>query len=331
MIVSMDSAISTSVINDLKSLLVSPNAFRSLLVLVLSMIAAYWLSKFLARGLIFIAQRIGRRSDNESDEARVTRLRQTETYLSVSIAIIRTLVVVSVGYIAWRILSPTAANSSTSGGLAAIGAGAMFALVAGQTIGIVLRDLTASAIMISENWYKIGDFVKLDPFTDLSGVVERFTLTSTRIRALNGEVITVHNQNITGARVTPHGVRTIAVDIFVRDKRAGVAAIRRIIAAIPKGTMMLAHPLRITNIDKWGDERWRITVTGQTPPGREWLIDKFFVEAVSSLDDDKEKSERLLSLPPIPHAADETANRRFKRAVRIRKDQAKDVVIDEDV
>lgn len=329
MIVSMDSAISTSVINDLKSLLVSPNAFRSLLVLVLSMIAAYWLSKFLARGLIFIAQRIGRRSDNESDEARVTRLRQTETYLSVSIAIIRALVVVSVGYIAWRVLSPTAAKSSTSGGLAAIGAGAMFALVAGQTIGIVLRDLTASAIMISENWYKIGDFVKLDPFTDLSGVVERFTLTSTRIRALNGEVITVHNQNITGARVTPHGVRTIAVDIFVRDKRAGVAAIRRIIAAIPKGTMMLAHPLRITNIDKWGDERWRITVTGQTPPGREWLIDKFFVEAVSSLDDDKEKSERLLSLPPIPHATDETANRRFKRAVRVKKDQPKDIAIDD--
>lgn len=329
MIVSMDSAISTSVINDLKSLLVSPNAFRSLLVLVLSMIAAYWLSKFLARGLIFIAQRIGRRSDNESDEARVTRLRQTETYLSVSIAIIRALVVVSVGYIAWRVLSPTAAKSSTSGGLAAIGAGAMFALVAGQTIGIVLRDLTASAIMISENWYKIGDFVKLDPFTDLSGVVERFTLTSTRIRALNGEVITVHNQNITGARVTPHGVRTIAVDIFVRDKRAGVAAIRRIIAAIPKGTMMLAHPLRITNIDKWGDERWRITVTGQTPPGREWLIDKFFVEAVSSLDNDKEKSECLLSLPPIPHAADETANRRFKRAVRVKKDQPKDIAIDD--
>ena len=329
MIVSMDSAISTHAINDIKSLLTSPNAFRSMLVLILSMIAAYWLSKFLARGLIFMAQRIGRRSDNESDEARVTRLRQTETYLSVAIAIIRALVVVSVGYIAWRVLSPTAAKSSTSGGLAAIGAGAMFALVAGQTIGIVLRDLTASAIMISENWYKIGDFVKLDPFTDLSGVVERFTLTSTRIRALNGEVITVHNQNITGARVTPHGVRTIAVDIFVRDKRAGVAAIRRIIAAIPKGTMMLAHPLRITNIDKWGDERWRITVTGQTPPGREWLIDKFFVEAVSSLDDDKEKSERLLSLPPIPHAADETANRRFKRAVRVKKDQPKDIAIDD--
>ena len=312
----------TSLMNDIKAFVTSPNAFRSLLILIVSLIAAYWISKLVARGLIIVAQRIGQRSDAESDEARQTRLRQTETYLSIAIAILRTLVVVCIGYVAWRILSPTSASSSASG-RAAIGAGAMFALVAGQTIGIVLRDLTAGAIMISEGWYKIGDFVKLDPFSDLSGVVERFTLTSTRIRTLSGEMVTVHNQNITGARVTPRGVRTTAVDIFVRDKKSGVDAIKRIIAAIPKGTTMLAKPLRITNIDKWGDERWRITVTGQTPPGREWLIDKFFVEAVTSIDEGKELSERLLSLPPIPHSADETSNRRFKRAVRVKKEAQK--------
>lgn len=320
---------STSVMHDLSEFITSPNAFRSVLILVVSMLLAYWLSRFVAQGFIFIAQRIGKRSDNETDEVRATRLRQTETYLSIAIAIIRSLIVVVVGYIAWKILSPTAASSSTSG-IAAIGAGAMFALVAGQTIGIVLRDLTAGAIMISENWYKIGDFVTLDPYSNLSGVVERFTLTSTRIRSLDGELITVHNQNITGARVAPRGVRTIAVDVFVRDKRAGIAAIRRIIAAIPKGTMMLAHPLRITNIDKWGDERWRITVTGQTPPGREWLIDKFFVQAVSDIDEGKAKKDRLLSLPPISHSADETANRRFKRAIRVKKEQAKPVDLDEE-
>ena len=42
-----------------------------------------------------------------------------------------------------------------------------------------------------------------------------------------------------------------------------------------------------------------------------------------------ETSERLLSPPPIPHAADETANRRFKRAVRVKKDQPKDIAIDD--
>lgn len=316
----------TSMIEEIKEIILSPYAFRSILILIASLLTAYWLSHFLARGLIYIAQRIGSRSDNESDEARAMRLRQTETYLSVFIAIVRALVVIAVGYVAWILLSPTAGtNSSGASGLAAIGAGALFALIAGQTIGIILRDLTAGAIMISENWYKIGDYVKLEPYANLSGVVERFTLRSTRIRSLNGELVTVHNQNITGVRVTPRGVRTIAVDIFVRDKTRGVKAIRRIISAIPKGPTMLARPLHITNIDQWGDNRWHITVVGQTAPGREWLIEKFFIDAVVALDEDKEPGERLLALPPISHNADETANKRLKRAVRIKRDKSKEI------
>ena len=312
----------SSIIDEIKQIVLSPHSFRSVFILISSLLVAYWLSQFLAKGLIFIAQRIASRSDKESDEARAMRLRQTETYLSMFIAIVRALVVIVVGYIAWILLSPTAGNNSSgASGLAAIGAGAMFALIAGQTIGIILRDLTAGAIMISENWYKIGDYVKLEPYSDLSGVVERFTLRSTRVRSLNGELITVHNQNITGVRVAPRGVRTIAVDIFVRDKDRGVNAIQRVIAAIPKGPTMLARPLHITNINQWGNNRWHITVVGQTAPGREWLIEKFFVNAVSAFDEDKEPSERLLSLPPISHNADETANKRLKRAVRVKRDR----------
>ena len=318
----------SSVIDDLKEFLSSPNAFRSMIILLASLLAAYWLSRFLAKGLIFIAQKVGARSDTESDDARVTRLRQTETYLSIFIAVARTIVVVVVGYVAWILLSPTANGLSGSSGLAAIGAGALFALIAGQTIGIILRDLTAGAIMISEGWYKIGDYVKLEPYSDLTGVVERFTLRSTRIRSLNGELITVHNQNITGVRVAPHGLRTIAVDIFVRDKDRGISEIKRIIAAIPRGPTMLARPLRITGINKWGDNRWHITVAGQTAPGREWLIEKFFVDAVSSLDENKAPEKRLLALPPIPHNADETANKRFKRAVRVKKEQETQAIAD---
>lgn len=314
----------TSIVDDAKEFLASPTAFRSVFIFILALILAYWLSHFLARGLVFVAQHIATRSDNESDEARAMRLRQTETYLSVFIAIVRALAVVAVGYIAWKLIISTTGSGSGSSGIAAIGAGAMFALIAGQTIGIVLRDITAGAVMISENWYKIGDYVKLEPYADLRGVVERFTLRSTRIRALNGEVITVHNQNITGVRVAPRGVRTIAVDIFVRDKERGVAAIKRIIAAIPRGPTMLARPLRIANINKWGENRWHITVVGQTPPGREWLVEKFFVDAVSALDDGKEPGDKLLALPPIPHDADETANKRFKRAVRIKREHNHD-------
>jgi small-conductance mechanosensitive channel len=192
-------------------------------------------------------------------------------------------------------------------------------VIAGQTVGIILRDLTAGSIMITENWFKIGDFIKIEPFWEVAGVVERFTLRSTRLRALNGEIIWVHNQHITAVHVTPKGVRTMAVDIFVRDKTAGEDAIRKIISAIPKGKTMLARPLRITKTEEWGENRWRITVVGQTAPGREWLIEKFFVEACIDLDDGKVGSDKLLALPPMPHYTDEVANRLFHRAVRVKE------------
>ena len=310
----------TEILNDAKEWLVTPNAVRDILVICLAMIIGYWLSRFLAQAIIRIAQIISTRSDIESNETRVMRLRQTETYLSITLAIVRAAVVIAVGYIAWIIVNPFSASSAMNS-VAAIGAGTFFALIAGQTVGIVLRDLTAGAIMIAENWYQIGDFVKVDPYGNVEGVVERFTLRSTRIRALNGEIIMIHNQNITGVHVTPRGVRTIAVDVFVRDKARGTEAIQKIISAIPRGKTMLARPLRITKTEQWGEDRWRITVIGQTTPGREWLIEKFFVEALTDIDDGKTGQDRLLVLPPMSRNADEAADKRFGRAVRVKQEK----------
>lgn len=309
-----------SFFDDINNFLTEPNAYRSVLILVASMVLAYWLSRFVAMGLVKVAQIVAVRSDNESNDARVLRLRQTETYLGIAVALVRALIVAIVGYIAWRMLSPFATNGAANGA-AAIGAGTFFIVIAGQTIGIVLRDLTAGSVMITEGWYKIGDFIKIEPFWEVAGVVERFTLRSTRLRALNGEIIWIHNQQISAVHVTPHGVRTISVDIFVRDKEAGVSEIRKIIAAIPKGKTMLAKPLRITATDEWGENRWRITVTGQTAPGREWLIENFFVQAVIDIDEGKEPADKLIALPPMPRYSDETADKRFRRAVRVAQEQ----------
>ncbi|MGB4957686.1 MAG: mechanosensitive ion channel domain-containing protein [Candidatus Saccharimonas sp.] len=311
-----------SFFKDVAELFTKPDAFRMVLILITALILSYWLSRFLAQAIVRVAQIVALRSDNESNDLRVTRLRQTETYLSIATAIVRALVVLVVGYITWRLLSPFASSNSATNSIAAIGAGTFFALIAGQTIGIVLRDLTAGAVMITEGWYKIGDFIKIEPFGEVEGVVERFTLRSTRLRALNGEIIHVNNQSIASVHVTPRGLRTIAVDVFVRDKELGTTAIRKLIAAIPKGKTMLARPLRITKTEEWGEDRWRITVIGQTAPGREWLIEKFFVEALVDLDDGKEGRDRLLVLPPMPRNADETADKRFRRAVRVAEERA---------
>jgi small conductance mechanosensitive channel len=305
-----------NVTREIHQFLSEPNAYRSVLLLVATIIITYWLSRFLAKAIIHVAQSVAKRTDNESDDERFVRLRQVETYLSVTVAIVRVVAVAVVAYIAWRIISPVA-NS----GLAAIGAGTIFIVVAGQTLGIILRDVTAGSVMIAERWFNIGDFIKIEPFLDVSGVVEELTLRSTRLRSLSGEVIWIHNQQIHGVHVTPRGVRTLAVDIFVRDRVKGEQAVEKVINTVPTGTMMMARPLRIKYAERWSDDLWRITVVGETPPGREWLVEKYFVNALKEIDEDKKRADRLIVHEPIARYADSVADSRFKRAVRVNKDK----------
>ncbi|HTJ73390.1 MAG TPA: mechanosensitive ion channel family protein [Verrucomicrobiae bacterium] len=311
----LDKTIS-QITSDVSRFLSQPNAFRSVLILIASIIIAYWLSHFIAKAIIKLAQIVAVHSDKESDDERQIRLRQIETYLSVTVAITRVALVTIVAFIAWRIFSPTSSSSS----VAAIGAGTIFIVIAGQTIGPLLRDVTAGATMIVEKWFNVGDFIKVEPFWDVSGVVERFTLRSTRIRQLSGEVVWIHNQQITAVHVSPRGVRMMAVDIFVRDRAEGEKEIEHVIGTVPTGPTMLARPLRIKYAERWDDELWRITVVGETPPGREWLIEKYFISALKDIDEGKKKADRIFIHEPIARFADPAADRRFKRAVRVKKD-----------
>lgn len=319
-IVDVMESIVMSLVDDIVQFLMKPNALRSVVVFILALIIAYWLSRFMAQGIVRIAQHIAVRSDSESDDQRVLRLRQVETYLSIATAVARVFAVAIVGYFAWRALNPFG-ESGVSSSAAAIGAGAFFIVIAGQTIGIVLRDITAGSVMITEGWFKIGDFIKVEPFWDISGVVERFMLRSTRIRSLSGEIIWIHNQHITGVHVTPRGVRTLAVEIFVVDSKRGEEAIKRLINGLPKGKTMLAKPLKIISNEKWQDNIWRITVIGQTPPGRDWLIQDYLVSAIKDIDKGKRKVDKLLAHAPFARFADPDAERKFNRAVRVTQEK----------
>lgn len=297
--------------------LTQENAYRSVLILIGSLIIAFWISKIIAKLIIRLAQFVSYRSDTATDESSQIKLRQIETYLSVTIAAVRAIIVAVVGYIVWDTVSPI-----SDSGAAAIGASAFFIVFAGQTLGILLRDITAGAIMIAEKWFNVGDYIRVEPFLDVGGVVEQMTLRSTKLRALNGEVVWIHNQQMAAVHMTPRGLRTIAVDIFVKDRERAEQEVRRIIASIPTGKVMLARPLRIKYIEKWGDDQWRITIIGQTAPGREWLIEKHFVNALEAIDDASvSKKERLLMYPPIARYADASADRRFERAVRVKQEK----------
>jgi len=131
----------------------------------------------------------------------------------------------------------------------------------------------------------------------------------------------VHNQQIQAAHVTPRGVRTIAVDVFVRDKDKGMAILRELIKAVPVGSTMLAAAPRIGAPEEWGESLWRITIMTHTAPGREWLVENFFVNTIKEVDSDaRTKKERVFVYEPIARYADPVADKKFKRAVRAQKD-----------
>ncbi|HET6746972.1 MAG TPA: mechanosensitive ion channel family protein [Candidatus Saccharimonadales bacterium] len=305
--------------NTLNAWFAGNEPLKLIFVMIVTALLAYWLSKLIANIIIWIAKKIAGESDVASSEERFIQLRRVETYLSVSIALVRFGVVVAAVLFAWLVLSDSKATNANAA--TAIGAGAIFAVLAGATIGPLLRDITAGATMIIERWFDVGDFVQIDPFMDVKGVVERLTLRSTRIRSISGEVIWLHNQHIQGVRVTPRGVRTMAIDIFVNDADKAKKSIEKLLKTLKAGPTMLATPLHIVETEKISEDFYRITIMGQTAPGREWLIDNFFVEALEKAD--KRNPNFGIAYGPLVRYADEAAERRFRRAVRVQQFTAK--------
>lgn len=281
--------------------------WRSLLSLAVCLGLALLIGRIVAWLLRRVVTIIGTRADKSQNLDTVNRLRRIETFLVLSIAVIRMGLILFGLYFWWQ-LNHTTAQPSALIGASAI---ALFFLTAG--IGPILRDLASGSVMMAEQWYGVGDHVRLEPFADLQGVVERVTLRSTRIRGLNGEIIWVNNQNIQGVRIAPRGIRTIALELFVTNRQAGEQLIDDTNARLPVGSLLLVSPLAIIEIAQVGDSLWQITAVGETAPGREWLIEKSAVELIQHLDEQLPKS--VLAHGPLARYADKEAEKRFKRTI----------------
>ncbi len=284
---------------------------ESITLLISLLVAAFLLGRLIALVLRGVNKFLSRRADKSTHLPTVERYRRAETIVVISIALIRVFLFAFAVYLWWIIEHPGQQPT------AIIGASAIFAVLAGGIFSPVLRDLAAGSMMMTEHWYGVGDHIKIEPFADMQGVVERVTLRSTRIRGINGEVIWVNNQNIQAVRVTTKGLRTIAIELFVSDPEAGQQLIEETDLRLPSGPLMVAKPLSIMEISEVGNEQhslWHITAIAQTAPGREWLIEKYALEVIQELD--QKRKQPVLKSEPIARNADSEAERKFARAIR---------------
>lgn len=281
---------------------------RSVLAFVAAMAIALIAGRIIDAFLRGFAGALSKRADKAENLKQVNRLRRFETLTILTIAVIKMLLVVLAIYFWWVYAHPKQQPT------ALVGASAVIILILGTTVGPILRDIASGSVMMAEHWFGVGDFVKFEPFGDLQGVVERVTLRSTRIRGINGEIIWLNNQNIAGVRVSPKGVRTTALDLFVNDLERGLRLVEATNLRLPHGPLMLVRPLHVMSQNEVGRNLWHIVAVGETAPGREWLLDNYALRVMQEVDE--ANKQKVLATDPIARFADSEAERRFARTIQ---------------
>lgn len=278
----------------------------SIIVLLIAVFVGSVTGKLASLLLRRLSRSVGKQADAAMSLTTVNRLRRIETWLILSVAIVRLLFVVLALYFWWVFEHPKGQ------GTALVGASALLIVVVGGVFGPLLRDFAFGSGMMAEHWFGVGDLVTIDP-NDIQGVVERITLRSTRIRGLNGEVIWVSNQNISSVRIAQKGVWTMAVELFVNDKKRAEKLVEQVNALLPSGPSLVVRPLAMHGDAKGSGGHWHITATAETAPGRQWLIERTAIDLLKSLDE-QSKNPTLVT-EPVARFADNDTERQYGRAV----------------
>lgn len=281
---------------------------RSLLVMVIALLLAFLLGKIIASLLRIVTRKLSQSADKTESLQKANRLRRQETIIVIIIALVKVLLIAVAIYVWWIFIHPTQQPT------AIVGASALLILTISATATPILRDLAYGTVMMAEHWFGVGDYIKVEPFAEMHGIVERVTLRSTRLRGLNGEIIWVSNQNISGVRVLPRGVQTIAIELFFTNLEKGMEILEQANTQLPISQLTVIRPLRIISKEKVGQKLWHITAIGETAPGREWMLQDYACEMIKQIDEENKKS--VLASQPIARFADSEAERRFAKTVQ---------------
>ena len=281
---------------------------KSLLILLVCLLAAGLLSNIATRILRHFSQVLRQSSRDSKSRKTATRFRRIETWVVLSIAIVKFISFVIALYVWWVLVRPTDSHPTIL-----IGASAFIAIVIGGIVGPLLRDFAYGSGMMAEQWYAVGDLVTIEPFANMRGVVERITLRSTRIRGLNGEVIWISNQSIAAVRVARKGVTSIAIELFVRDYKAAAKLVDDVNNLLPTGHTLVAEKLTVVQESERAGGIWHVTALGETAPGREWILQETAVDLLKKIDEAKKKP--ILVADPVARFADSETERGFELAV----------------
>jgi moderate conductance mechanosensitive channel len=271
---------------------------------VIAFVAAWVVSKAskqLAEWIV-VRYEVRHSGDEHASTGVIIGLKRRETIVS--------LVQTSVRYAAYGVaimftVVQLAGLGNSNGALA--GASLIVVLI-GFALQRFLIDILTGFFMQFEGWFSIGDSITVEPY-GLAGIVEETSLRSTKLRALSGELLYVHNSQLLAARVLPRGLREVSIELFLRDEERGVALFEQAARVMPIGPTEFVRPPWIESIQHLDRDLVHVRARATLAPGREWLAHEFLSDVL------KERAEPgLIVHGPVVMDYDELARMRFARA-----------------
>jgi hypothetical protein len=268
----------------------------------LAFVAAWVVSKISKQLAEWIVRRYQRR--HGADEALTTGvmvgLKRRETLVS--------LVQTSVRYAAYGVaIVFVLIKVAALGNNGALAGASLVVVLLGFVLQRFLIDILTGFFMQFEGWFAIGDSIVIEPF-GLAGIVEEISLRSTKLRALSGELLYVHNSQVGAARVLPRGMREVTIELFVRDEAKGRALLEGAARVMPIGPTEFVRPPWIEGVQRLDADLIHIRARATLAPGRVWLAEGFLTAVL------RERAEPdLIVHGPVVLDHDELARIRFAR------------------
>ena len=156
----------------------------------------------------------------------------------------------------------------------ALAGASLIVVLLGFALQRFLIDILTGFFMQFEGWFSIGDSITIEPY-GLAGIVEEISLRSTKLRALSGELLYVHNSQLlarAGAAARPARGQHRAV-------RAGRGRGPRPVRAGGARDADRPDRVRPPSLDRErrsGSTRISIHIRARATlaPGREWLAER---------------------------------------------------------
>jgi small conductance mechanosensitive channel len=283
-----------------------PQPWETLAVIALIFIAAWIVLRFSGRIAAVVVRRMERRAFDPSsaDTGAIASLKRRDTTLS----LVRTTMRYAVVGIAVFLAATQLAGISPG---VAVASASLIAVIIGFAAQRFLIDILTGFFMFFEGWFSVGDMIIVEPH-GLVGAVEEVSLRATKLRAVNGETLRVHNSQIQAVRVLPRGVREVSLEVFVRDGDAARRLVEDIARVVPTGPTHFLQAPWVAAVEALDDELVLVQARATVAPGREWLAHEFLPQVLA-----ERAEEGLIVHGPVVMDVDEIAARRYARTLAV--------------